>query len=202
MNREAGNRLTDRKRAAIVEAAVCEFKSRGYYAGSMQRIAEMAEVSKRTLYKHFASKEALFEAIVEELMLRVDDLPLVKFDANRKIEDQLTELAKLEVDFLQTNAVQALARAGLSRLLAEPDVARQIDHDRFLKHIKQWIQQAKAAGKFKNMKDVDLATKQLAGILKEFAFWPPILHGTPPMSRQKRNKIVKESVELFLARYR
>ena len=49
-------RLTERKRAAIVEAAIDEFRASGYEATSMDRIAARAEVSKRTVYNHFPSK--------------------------------------------------------------------------------------------------------------------------------------------------
>ncbi|WP_390888393.1 TetR/AcrR family transcriptional regulator, partial [Leclercia adecarboxylata] len=50
-------RLTDRKRAAILEAAVAEFRAFGFAGTSMDRIAATAEVSKRTVYNHFASKD-------------------------------------------------------------------------------------------------------------------------------------------------
>ena len=60
-------RLTDRKRAAILEAAVAEFRSNGFEVTSMDRIAETAGVSKRTVYNHFPSKEALFAEILTQL---------------------------------------------------------------------------------------------------------------------------------------
>ena len=60
MPREAAPaRLTDRKRAAILEAAVAEFRESGYEATSMDRIAASAGVSKRTVYNHFPTRDAL-----------------------------------------------------------------------------------------------------------------------------------------------
>ncbi|MCF5632840.1 TetR family transcriptional regulator, partial [Pseudomonas syringae] len=50
-------RLTDQKREAIVLAAIAEFGDRGFEITSMDRIAARAEVSKRTVYNHFPSKE-------------------------------------------------------------------------------------------------------------------------------------------------
>lgn len=201
MDDHAKTRLTDRKRASILEAAVAEFQTKGFYSSSMNRIAELASVSKRTLYNHFESKEALFEAIVQELLERSDEVPFAKFDGKADLATQLTELARSEVDFMGSNSVQALARAGLSRMLAEPDIGRQVDHSRFIKHVVQWIKQAKKSGKLAKIKDVEFASIQFTGLLKEFAFWPAIVKGSPPLSKQKRNKIVKETVEMFLARY-
>ena len=64
MNRPAPARLTDRKRAAILDAAEAEFRQAGYEATSMDRIAASAGVSKRTVYNHFPSKEVLFAQIL------------------------------------------------------------------------------------------------------------------------------------------
>src|SRR6201991_1278195 len=60
-------RLTDRKRAAVIGAAIEEFLAAGFDATSMDRIAARAGVSKRTVYNHFPSKEALFAAILHQL---------------------------------------------------------------------------------------------------------------------------------------
>lgn len=54
------------KRRAIVGAATGVFLDQGYGAASMDAIAEKAGVSKQTVYSHFGSKEALFEAIIED----------------------------------------------------------------------------------------------------------------------------------------
>ena len=197
-----GTRLTDRKRSSIVEAAVEAFSKCGFYAASMSQIAELADVSKRTLYKHFDSKEALFDAIVDELIDRSDNVPYEDFDPDVEISDQLARLARAEIDLMASEPVQALARAGLSRVISDPEVARSINHKRFLQHIVRWLKQAKAAGELERMKDVELAAFQFTGLLKSFAFWPRLVRGEEPLSARKRNKIIHETVEMFLARYR
>jgi TetR/AcrR family transcriptional regulator of autoinduction and epiphytic fitness len=55
---------SERKRAAIVEAACAEFLREGYAASSMDEIARRAGVSKPTIYKHFGNKERLFLAVI------------------------------------------------------------------------------------------------------------------------------------------
>ena len=58
-------RLTDRKRQAIVDAAIAEFREHGFEVANMDRIAGRAQVSKRTVYNHFSGKDALFRAVYE-----------------------------------------------------------------------------------------------------------------------------------------
>jgi AcrR family transcriptional regulator len=53
------------RRAAMLAAAKVVFLEEGYETASMDRIAEQAATTKRTLYDHFGSKEALFAAVVE-----------------------------------------------------------------------------------------------------------------------------------------
>src|SRR5687768_18273723 len=85
-------RLTDRKRAAILDAAVAEFRHSGYEATSMDRIAASAGVSKRTVYNHFPSKEALFAQILLQLWERsVEGLDLT-YRSDRPLRAQLLEL--------------------------------------------------------------------------------------------------------------
>ncbi|MEM8735060.1 MAG: TetR/AcrR family transcriptional regulator C-terminal domain-containing protein, partial [Planctomycetota bacterium] len=102
---------------------------------------------------------------------------------------------------LSSEPVQALARAGLSRVIAEPEAARSIDHDRPLQRFVRWLKQAKAAGHFQEMTDVEFAAQQFCGLVQQFAFWPPILKGEGPPTPHRRTKIVKETVRLFLSRY-
>jgi TetR/AcrR family transcriptional regulator, mexJK operon transcriptional repressor len=53
-----------RKRAAIREAAAAVFLRNGYRGTSIDEIAALAQVSKQTVYKHFADKHHLFSEIV------------------------------------------------------------------------------------------------------------------------------------------
>lgn len=59
-----GPTRSGRKRRAILEAATELFLQHGYLATQMDQVAARAAVSKQTVYKQFASKEALFVEIV------------------------------------------------------------------------------------------------------------------------------------------
>lgn len=49
---------------AILRAAISTFIERGYEKASMDEVAALAGTTKRTVYAHFANKEALFRAAV------------------------------------------------------------------------------------------------------------------------------------------
>ena len=54
------------RRAAILEAATDVFGRLGFETTRMEDVAKAAGVAKGLLYKHFASKDALFEALLRE----------------------------------------------------------------------------------------------------------------------------------------
>lgn len=57
---------------AIVETALGLFLKQGVRATTMDQISEQLGISKKTLYEHFASKEALMEAGAEVLLSRTE----------------------------------------------------------------------------------------------------------------------------------
>lgn len=62
-----GRVLDPAKRAAILEGARAVFLREGFAQGSMDAVADEAGVGKQTIYRHFQSKEALVEALVEAM---------------------------------------------------------------------------------------------------------------------------------------
>lgn len=67
--RSAGEATRDR----ILEAAKEEFAERGLAGARINRIATQAHASKERLYAYFPSKEALFAAVIERLVVDVSD---------------------------------------------------------------------------------------------------------------------------------
>jgi AcrR family transcriptional regulator len=55
----------ERTRAAIVAAARQAFLENGYAQASMDRIAESAAVSVKTIYRHVENKDELFNAVMQ-----------------------------------------------------------------------------------------------------------------------------------------
>lgn len=66
-------RRTDRRRA-ILDAATELFAERGFAGVSVQEIADAAHTHKTTVLYHFATKEALHEAVLDEALGRIADV--------------------------------------------------------------------------------------------------------------------------------
>ncbi len=74
--------LMARKRAVIVEAALKAFLEAGYAEASVNHIAAAAEVSIKTLYRHFESKDDLFSAVMQAACGRMPGANVPEGDAS------------------------------------------------------------------------------------------------------------------------
>lgn len=194
--------LTEQKRAAILEAALHEFEARGFRETSMDRIAETARVSKRTVYNHFNSKDALFDAIVAELNERVQQVTGDRYDPALPLEPQLRAIAEQILDMLAAPCFLALARVAMVEMLRSPDLARTT-YDLFRERqsgLARWLTDAAADGRLR-IEDSVWAADQFLGLIKSFAFWPQILGGQAAPDRAARAQILDSSVALFLDHY-
>ena len=195
-------RLTDRKRAAILDAAVAEFRHSGYETTSMDRIAARAGVSKRTVYNHFPSKEALFAQILERLWEgSVDGLDLA-YRGDRPLRPQLLELVHQKLRLLHDDNFVDLARVAIAAAIHSPEraqdmVARMGDREEGLT---VWIRAAAADGRLKT-DDPLFAAMQMQGLVKGFAFWPQITLGQPSLTAAQQKQVAESAVDMFLAYY-
>jgi AcrR family transcriptional regulator len=62
----SGFTLVEGTRQAIVNTAFVLFRRHGYARVSLEEVARGACVTKKTIYYHFASKDALIEAVLED----------------------------------------------------------------------------------------------------------------------------------------
>ncbi len=195
-------RLTDRKRAAIVGAAIDEFLSAGYEATSMDRIAASAQVSKRTVYNHFPSKEALFVAILERLWdsTRAGEVPAYR--PEQPLRGQLVELLMRKLRLLGDDTFLALVRVAMAAAMHSPERGREMTArlGEREEDIGIWIRAAAADGRLA-VADPRFAADQLQGLVKSFAFWPQVAMGQPGVDGPARLALAESAADMFLARY-
>jgi AcrR family transcriptional regulator len=69
--RTAATRDPERTSAAILAAAVKEFKEHGYGGARIDAIAKRANINKRMLYHYFGDKDALYLAVLEGAYMQI-----------------------------------------------------------------------------------------------------------------------------------
>lgn len=195
-------KLTDLKRRAIVKAATSEFYRNGYGATSMDRIAEVASVSKRTVYNHFANKQALFDAIIDELLHIVFKKDFPEYDANLSLKEQLCNILHQELEIFMSGDFIKLARIVTSELIRTPGTANTFWEDISRKKTAtfSWLQDAIDDDRLA-IQSTEVAARQLGGLLKEFLFWPQLLGGQKAPSQNELDKIVNSAIDIFLNYY-
>lgn len=195
-------RLTDRKRLAVIGAAIEEFLAAGFDATSMDRIAARAGVSKRTVYNHFPSKEALFAEILQQLWDASHIAAASAYRADRPLREQLLGLLLRKLKLMNDDAFLSLARVAIAAGIHSPERARDMvarlgerEED-----LTVWVRAAAADGRL-NTADPVFAAQQLQGLVKAFAFWPQVTMGQPVLSQDEQQKLADSTADLFLARY-
>lgn len=195
-------KLTELKREDIIEAATKEFKASGFRATSMDRIAATAQVSKRTVYNHFASKDVLFQAITQELCDRAMQVSEYPYNPEIPVRDQLQTIAHQEISLLCSAEFLDMVKMITSESLASPDLTRA-NFENFQDTgigVVKWIIEACKDDKL-TLTDPVMAGKQFLALIESFALWPQLYGVKPIPKKQEQQIIIDSAVEMFLSRY-
>ena len=86
-------RRKDARPAELLDAALAEFFEKGFAAARLEDIAARAGVSKGTVYLYFASKEEMFEALVQTIpKANVEQARVIAADGSVPAEDLVRRL--------------------------------------------------------------------------------------------------------------
>ena len=194
-------KLTDQKRMQILDAAEELFHSAGVENTSMDQLALHAQVSKRTVYNHFATKDELFQAILQRMIEKLSQGAELRFDPNIPIASQLTQIARDEVALLSSDAFLRVAKIAIMQVMQRPELAKQMNENAMgcKRYLETFLTDACTAGILK-IDDIPFASKQFVFQLKSFVF-DPSLFGLEQQTHAIHEKIITEAVAMFLARY-
>lgn len=193
-------RDTSRKRAEIISAAMRAFQEEGYDSTSMDRIAEVAGASKRTVYNHFASKEQLFGAVIEECMLRAKELKSIEYDGSLPLETQLVAFTDAKLSLIQDPEWMGIIKVGLGVLVRDPEAARSTMESTWGEdHLVTWLEAAHADGRL-DVPNPARAAELFWGTVSGAFFWPLLLGKVS--SAKEIEALRQEFVRSFIAAYR
>ncbi|MDR3416416.1 MAG: TetR/AcrR family transcriptional regulator [Nevskia sp.] len=194
-------RLTDRKHDAIVEAAITLFQTLGFEGTSMDKVSEAADVSKRTLYNHFPSKEELFAHCCREAWPGGSS-PLEPYQPGRPLREQLTRFVERKLAQLSDDKVLGLARVAMMSMLRSSAWAQDLHRrmgDLDAETLK-WVCAAHNDGALHNCYP-GMAALQLDALITGLALWPQVTMRRGKLTPEEQRQICREIVEMFMARY-
>jgi TetR/AcrR family transcriptional regulator, regulator of autoinduction and epiphytic fitness len=194
------NRDKSKKRAAILNGAIDVFISMGYDLASMDKIAETAGVSKRTVYNHFGSKENLFQAIVNDFLAQRQNLKTITYNPEKSLKEQLLAFANAEIFLINSPKRLEISRFLTIVFLKDINYARETvaKYPPNYLALLDWLKEAEKAGKIKtgNL----LLTARVFYALVEGAITYPALF-TYSINKPAFEPMLDEIIATFLARY-
>lgn len=190
------------KRKAILDAANNAFREFGVKATSMDKIAELAQVSKRTVYNHFATKEALVMQLVSQLWGDAIAQSAMNYCDKAPLKEQLNNILRLEMKTMASEEYIDLVRVALGHFLFEASALQEEMckiHNRE-SDLERWLKLA-VADKRLAISDIETAMGQLHSLLKGSCFWPQLIRVCPILSEDEQSTLIERSVDMFLKQY-
>ena len=191
---------TTEKREQILKAAEIEFQENGFRQTSMDQISARACASKRTVYKHFESKEKLFQELIRRHWSKFAQSLDVTYQKGRDIRDQLTELGHAEGRLLTSPEVMATTRMIMSEVLRSPELVEENQEKTDFKASFEIMLRDATTDEQLRVDDPKIAAEEFISLIKGKAFWP-VVFGAPVVSVDEMSDIVDRSVDLILSRY-
>ncbi len=192
--------LSATKNRQIVDAAKEEFTALGFHDARMDAIAERANVSKRTIYKHFASKEALFQRMITLVRAGLKDALDCIYDPARPIDIQLREIAEAEGKLFTSDSFMSLTQLTVREANRDPALAALFpSEDVDGGSLARFLADACAHGAL-SIEDPTVAAHQFKDLVKGRSFWPAVV-GQGLASPEQMAAIIDDTLDIFLTRY-
>jgi TetR/AcrR family transcriptional regulator len=159
------NRNTRRPRAPapgarrIESAARRLFANRGYAGTSMAEIAAAAGVSKATVFHHYRSKRALYEALVGDAFAGFREQLIPLLDAERDLQGSLREFTKAHAERMtrMQGTMRLIAREMLSGTAASSELLSSSEMSRNFSLLVDALRRGQASGAVRADVDPGLA---------------------------------------------
>lgn len=189
------------KRAAIVEAACVLFLEFGYGTTSMDQIAAAGEVSKRTVYSYFESKEALFEGVMNGLCVRLAGGCPLGDEWQGPPEEVLTIAGRWLLKLITRPEAVALDRVVTGESARFPQLGQvyfRMGPGRMIEQFARYLALQNAA-KTLSISDPRTAATRLIEMIRGPIHMPLSLGLREPPDDAEIERSVDEAVQLFIA---
>jgi TetR/AcrR family transcriptional repressor of mexJK operon len=193
----------DGKVRAVLDAARTLFFDLGYDQTSMDRVAQVASVSKATVYSHFNSKEQLLLALVRHEMEMFLPKPLaIPASQSLGVEASLRRIAERFISLFLTDSGLALYRLVMTEAFRFPEIGRAFNEwgpKRMHNDVVSFLQDAVSQGLL-NVPNIDLAAVQFLSLVRgDLPLHWALSLGQP--SREQLEELVESGIHVFMAAY-
>ncbi len=184
------SRISERRRADILSAALTEFGLRGIEGASMSEIAARAGIGKSTIYEYFPSKTDLFIASCKAKIGQINEQMQSIFATELPFSQQLEAYVNMMQDLAQGVDFNEVLRVFTNTSIQELQLAMEELGDNVADATEQAIRRAQARGELVADLDVAITAAYLLGL--------PNPHLILRMRRLGRENPVKAMVEMAL----
>lgn len=91
------------RRESILKVARRLFAEKGYHGVSIDRIAREVDVSPAILYRHFKSKQVLYEAVLQDMSAQRESYVQTIINSGTSFEDVLTGMTQVYINSVREN---------------------------------------------------------------------------------------------------
>lgn len=191
------------RQAAIVDIARDAFFRFGFAGTTMSWIAAQAGGSKSTLWAHFSNKQALFTAVLDDLIARYAAAVMVPLPAGGAIRATLHHMASAIVQASLEPHIIALYRLVVGEADRFPELG-QLFHERGpgrgQARLAAWLEQAMAAGQLRRADPMVAA--QHFGALCQAGIFQRRLYGVGPVPGAAEIETeIQAALNSFIAAY-
>ena len=170
--------------ARVLATARALFVEQGYASVSVEQIAKTAGVGKLTIYRRYASKEALFTAVLAEIMQVVSHAyDRAQVEARDPVE-ALRLTAKALLDLVVTHDAIMLYRVLLGEANRFPELVSEAVRKIIVpleKQMEQFVEAARVRGKLYEEFSGRTVVRMLSGLLTGWAISQALM-GSPGLS--------------------
>jgi len=186
------------RRATILAVAKVLFSDKGYHGVSVDDIARRLGVSPAILYRHFVSKEALYEAVLNEIACRRESYVEAVVNSDGSFDDVLRKITRIYVDSVSRDP--DYLRMELQSALEGSDATRQFFDNRwkpFTDYVEFGLGEL-IARKRVPVVDATVAALAFQGMIRE-ALYAKCIYRSPRYRDTELPELCDQLVSLFLA---
>lgn len=192
------------KECQIVEAARRLFLEQGYEITSMDAIAAEANVSKRTVYSHFRSKEMLFVEVMEGMCAQFGVGEREAIDPDAPPERYLCSVAKFVLSKVLDPRMHSVTHTIAAEATSFPEMGQRfwaIGPGNMVLQVAEYLKRQHEAGVLA-VPDPRLAAGMFQSMVAGPVFLPMLFTGEAPYSEADRDRMAREATRIFLAAHR